>query len=217
MSFTDDPALQRSLHRWKVAGVITFLLLVLAFPLSKVVEATDRTSASARMQSSAVEMGRQLFADNCAMCHGDRGEGVDSPALNSKQFLEAATAEHIYRLAAVGVPGTTMQSWSEALGGPLTEEQLRAVAAFIMSWAPTAPDVPDWRTRFLGTPPPMPMAPSSPAAPVEVGSVPEGDAVAEAPAGEDGGKKIDRNKDKDKEKPRDQGGQGHGHDDDHEH
>jgi mono/diheme cytochrome c family protein len=157
MSYTEDPELRQSLHRWKVVGVISLFALVILFPLSRAVEASNRVEATSSMQSSAVSMGKEIYASNCAKCHGDQGQGVDSPALNSKQFLDVTTAEHIYRLASVGVPGTAMPAWSEDLGGPLTDEQLRAVGAYIMSWAPDAPDVPDWRTKFLGTPPPMPM------------------------------------------------------------
>jgi mono/diheme cytochrome c family protein len=155
MSHSEDPALQRSLHRWKIAGAVTFLGLVLFFPLSRAVEASDRASGAVEMGRSTVTLGQKVYASNCAKCHGDEGQGVDSPALNSKQFLDVATEEQIYLLASGGIPGTLMPTWSEDLGGPLTDEQLRAVATYIMTWAPGAPDVPDWRTKFLGTPPPM--------------------------------------------------------------
>jgi len=154
MSYVDDPELDRSLRRWKVVGVVSLFTLAILFPLSRVVEASKRDDATSMMQESEIAMGRDIYASDCAMCHGDLGQGVDAPALNSKQLLDVTTEEHIYRLASVGIPGTAMSPWSEELGGPLTDEQLRAVAAYIMSWAPTAPDRPEWRTKFLGTPPP---------------------------------------------------------------
>ena len=155
MSYADDPELRQSLHRWQVLGVLSLFALVMLFPLSRMVESEGRAAAVSGMSRSTVALGRTVFADNCANCHGEQGQGVDSPALNSSQFFEEATEERIYRLAATGVPGTTMQAWAQELGGPLTDEHLRAVAAFIMTWEQEAPDVPDWRTKFLGTPPPM--------------------------------------------------------------
>lgn len=156
MSTGDDPRLDQSLHRWQVAGVVVFLLLVAVFPLYRIAEAGGRADTTTVRRTTLVTVGEQVWADNCALCHGDNGEGVDSPALNSRQFQEVATNEQIVGLARVGIPGTNMQAWSDELGGPLTDEQISAVAAFIKSWKEGAPDVPDWRTKFLGTPPPMP-------------------------------------------------------------
>ncbi len=151
-----EGALHRSLHRWKVAGVVTLFLLATGSLLSQAVEASDRTTETEGRRTRMLTMGEEVYASSCATCHGDQGQGVDSPALNSREFLTASTEEHVYRLASVGIPGTAMPSWSSDLGGPLTDEQLRAVSAYIMTWLPSAPAVPGWRTRFLGTPPPMP-------------------------------------------------------------
>jgi mono/diheme cytochrome c family protein len=156
VSVSDDQGLERSLHRWRVAGVVVFLLLVIAFPLYRSAEAGGRADSTTVRRSKLLEIGKVVWTDSCALCHGDQGQGVDSPALNSREFQEAATAEQIIGLVKVGVPGTNMQSWSDELGGPITDEQIEAVAAFIKAWGPDAPDVPDWRTKFLGTPPPMP-------------------------------------------------------------
>ena len=151
-----------SLRRWKVAGVVVFLLLALALPLSQAVGAADRSSQAVSQRADLITLGEKVYSTNCAKCHGDQGQGVDSPALNSRQFQEAATEDQIYHLATVGIPGAVMPAWSNAFGGPLTDEQIRAVAAFITTWSEGAPDVPDWRTKFLGTPPPMPTMPSMP-------------------------------------------------------
>ena len=39
-----------------------------------------------------------------------------------------------------------MPAWLNDYGGPLTEQQIDAVVAFIRSWEATAPSRPDWRT-----------------------------------------------------------------------
>jgi mono/diheme cytochrome c family protein len=141
----DDPALERSLRRWQRSGVFVAFLLLLAFPVYLGVEAGHRTESLAAREAALINMGRELWAVNCASCHGLEGQGVDAPALNSKEFFEAISDEQIHHLTASGIPGTEMPAWWNELGGPLTDEQIRALVAFIRSWEPSAPSRPDWR------------------------------------------------------------------------
>jgi len=39
-----------------------------------------------------------------------------------------------------------MPTWWNELGGPLTDEQIAAIVAYVRSWEKTAPSRPDWRT-----------------------------------------------------------------------
>lgn len=141
----DEPSLARSTGRWQLAGIVVVVLLIVAFPLYKAVDATRRSTAEAERQVALVEMGKKIWSLSCAECHGIMGEGIDAPALNSQQFLSTAGDEQIHRLIAVGVPGTDMPAWWNEIGGPLTDEQIAAVVAYLRSWEPTAPDRPDWR------------------------------------------------------------------------
>lgn len=135
-----------SLLSWQWAGVVVFALLVAAFPIYRAVEATRRAEAFADRETALVAAGRHLWSQNCASCHGARGEGEPGiPALNAREFLEEATNEQIHHITAAGVPGTGMPAWWVEFGGPLTDEQIRAVVAFIRSWEDTAPIRPDWR------------------------------------------------------------------------
>ncbi|MCJ7832203.1 MAG: cytochrome c [Actinobacteria bacterium] len=156
MSGDGDPALERSLHRWKTAGIVVFLLLVLGFPVYRAADARSRSDNSTARQATLLTSGKKIWADNCAACHGEQGEGLYAPALNSRQFLAETTPQKISGLVRVGIPGTLMQTWVDELGGPLTDEQIDAATALVVSWTHDAPDVPDWRTEFLGTPPPIP-------------------------------------------------------------
>jgi mono/diheme cytochrome c family protein len=144
--YHDDPAMQRSLRRWQRWGAVIFLLLVLAFPMYLVTEATRRDSALASREVALTGAGRQVWAQSCAPCHGVTGEGVDAPALNSAEFLQTAGDEQIHSITAVGIPGTEMPAWWNEIGGPLTDEQIAAVVAFVRSWEDTAPSRPNWRT-----------------------------------------------------------------------
>jgi mono/diheme cytochrome c family protein len=140
-----DSELRPSLARWQVAGVIVSLALVVSFPLYRAVEGPRREHALTARERALVATGRQLWRLDCSSCHGDRGEGVDAPALNSRQFLGSITDEQMHRIASAGITGTEMPAWLDEFGGPLTDDQIAAVVAFVRSWEPTAPDRPDWR------------------------------------------------------------------------
>jgi mono/diheme cytochrome c family protein len=122
------------------------MLLVVSFPLYRVVDSNRRDDALAAQQAAQVSTGEQLWALNCASCHGDHGQGVDAPALNSQQFLTGITDEQMHRIVSAGITGTEMPAWSNEFGGPLTDEEIAAVVAYVRSWQRTAPSVPDWRS-----------------------------------------------------------------------
>jgi len=94
----------------------------------------------ARDWAAATSAGGELFAQNCASCHGDNGEGVDAPALNDRGFLSETHDDVIFNIINSGIPGTEMPAWNQAHGGPFTDQQVRQLVAFIRSWEATAPD-----------------------------------------------------------------------------
>ncbi|MFQ6015310.1 MAG: c-type cytochrome [Anaerolineae bacterium] len=81
-----------------------------------------------------IERGTKLYAENCAVCHGERGEGrvgatlaKDFPAIQVDAFLRQTIAN--------GVSGSVMPAWSQAKGGPLTETEIDDIVSFIRTWA----------------------------------------------------------------------------------
>ncbi len=100
--------------------------------------------AIASAQGDQIAQGAKLYADNCVVCHGAQGEGrvgarlKDFPSINPAAFVKATVAN--------GVPGSRMPAWSQAKGGPLTDAEIEAIAAFVATWttgnvtpAPTEP------------------------------------------------------------------------------
>jgi mono/diheme cytochrome c family protein len=141
----EDQAVQHGLFRWQVAGVIVFVILVASFPLYKAVEGPRRDRALVARNAALITTGHQLWTLDCASCHGDNGEGIDAPALRSQEFLTSIVDEQMHRIVAAGISGTEMPAWSDEFGGPLTDDQIAAVVAFVRSWQKDAPSVPDWR------------------------------------------------------------------------
>jgi mono/diheme cytochrome c family protein len=145
-----DEELEASTNRVMLIGAVLLLLMAFVFPLYRWLEPTNREEAREAQLDSLAEAGEQLWSFNCASCHGLNGEGGVGPALNSEQFLQSATDAQTRQLIAVGVPGSQMGAYSQDFGGPLTSEQIKALATYIRSWEGDAPDRPDWRDFPLG-------------------------------------------------------------------
>lgn len=83
--------------------------------------------------NSPLATGAQLYAENCAVCHGENGEGrigatlaVNWPSIRPELATRATIA--------AGVPGSAMPAWSQAYGGPLSEADIDDIVAYILSW-----------------------------------------------------------------------------------
>ncbi|MDJ0878430.1 MAG: c-type cytochrome [Halieaceae bacterium] len=78
-----------------------------------------------------VELGAKVYADNCAECHGAKGEGVTGTALGNQAML-AFTIDEFLKYAIVnGRDGTDMR----AFAGELSEAEINGVTAFLRSRA----------------------------------------------------------------------------------
>lgn len=90
--------------------------------------------------ASSVAAGHDLYAENCAACHGDNGEGGIAPGLNSRDLLQMTGDEALFNLTRTGIPGSTMPAWGQSFGGPFTNEQVVQLVSFIRAWEPNAPE-----------------------------------------------------------------------------
>ena len=140
-----DEELEQSTNKWMAWGVGIMLAMALIFPVYRFFEPSNREADRAAQLGFLADQGEGLFESNCASCHGVDGTGGTAPALNSRQFLEAATDEQISALIAVGVPGSQMGAYSLDFGGSLTLEQIEAITTYLRGLEETAPDFPDWR------------------------------------------------------------------------
>lgn len=104
-----------------------------------------------------LQQGAQVFAENCAVCHGEDGQGRIGATL-AKNWPSIRPDLRVKDTVERGIPGTLMPAWGAAYGGPLTEQEIDAVTAYILSWQeggeiyifPTATPI----TGLVLTPPP---------------------------------------------------------------
>ncbi|MFT5079992.1 MAG: mono/diheme cytochrome c family protein [Bacteroidia bacterium] len=97
------------------------------------------SGALADGSQSPAEMGAQVFAAACALCHGATGDGnglakFDKPA---RSFVDGGfsfgnTPEALYRTVSSGIGGTPMPGFKDSL----TEQERRAVVDHVISLGP---------------------------------------------------------------------------------
>ncbi len=78
-------------------------------------------------------VGRILYEDKCATCHGKAGQGNIGPSLNSSDILPAVDDRYLYRSIVEGRSGTAMPAWRH-----LSADDVSAIIAHLRSWQPGA-------------------------------------------------------------------------------
>lgn len=83
-----------------------------------------------------VDLGRRLFADNCASCHGDRGEGDEGLALNNRGLLAAASDTYFFETIRRGRRDTLMAGFGDSslVLRALDASEIEAIVTFIRTW-----------------------------------------------------------------------------------
>lgn len=166
--------------------VMATSVIVLIYGLN---EEERMAQAALSQQGRAIEQGAKLFDAQCSRCHGTQGTGIPGlcPPLNDRYFFDQRMVDVAWsgtledyivatvssgRLASTrpqmypgqGVPA--MPAFSDHFGGPLREDQIRMIAAFIMNWQETAAVVE------------IPPTPSGPTVGTDITkTLPEGDAA----------------------------------------
>lgn len=98
-------------------------------------------------QGAPLEEGQLLFTENCADCHGDLGEGGENPARSNDVIAPISTAEYLRTrdditlrsIVSQGQPNFGMSPFSAAFGGPLDDDQIDSLVAFMRSWEADPP------------------------------------------------------------------------------
>jgi mono/diheme cytochrome c family protein len=78
----------------------------------------------------------RLWRENCAGCHGADGTLGPAPALANPVYSGWVDDATLTRVAAQGVPGTSMPAFARSAGGSLTDEQITLLVRGMRSrWA----------------------------------------------------------------------------------
>ena len=98
-------------------------------------------------RGTSLEIGQSLFASNCAICHGDFGEGGVNPArpgdviapISTSEYLKTRDDFTLQAIIAQGQPNFGMSPFGSAFGGPLDDDEVDAIVAYIRAWESNPP------------------------------------------------------------------------------
>lgn len=148
-----------------LTGLVAFALIMAACMLAGITDAsaTGLTKRDEAWTARNIEQGAKVYYGYCAGCHGADGRGVEfkGPALSSQTFLgkvdenglqvtasermkdlkwQGSVQQYIEAVTASGIPPSgafdeVHAQWSNRYSGPLRDDEIKNVAAFIMNWA----------------------------------------------------------------------------------
>jgi mono/diheme cytochrome c family protein len=148
---------------WRViVGTLSLVITMVLLGYVAVTEQDRMANFGIAYTAREVEAGGTLFESNCSRCHGLDGKGTGlAPALNTPDLLTNgkrlaeigwAGSVHDYILATVsgGRPRPSVQfsqfpnrmpTWSQDYGGPLRDDQIQYIVAYVMNWGPALANV----------------------------------------------------------------------------
>ena len=120
----------------RICGLLGIVALI-ALPVAGSAQVPD--SLPEDVTAPMIETGAALYggAGLCAVCHGANGEGSIGPALTDDEWVHSdGSYDDIVRQILEGVPADKSKSgvpMPPKGGATLTDEQVRAVAAYVWS------------------------------------------------------------------------------------
>lgn len=98
-------------------------------------------------EGSGTEIGRRLFVENCASCHGDFGEGGINPSragdiiapISTSEYLSTRDDTTLKAIISQGQPNFGMSPFGLSYGGPLDESEIDALVSYLRSWEANPP------------------------------------------------------------------------------
>jgi mono/diheme cytochrome c family protein len=149
---SDDELEGRKLDRTLGAGLVLLAFVSISLPLYWLYEPARQEGAVEQFHEDAVAFGKAVYETkaNCASCHGPEGVGGvastsllkengqfeatvswQAPALNT--VLYRFDEKEVKDILNYGRPSTPMPAWGAPGGGPLTDQQLDNVIAYLHS------------------------------------------------------------------------------------
>ena len=141
-----------------LVGLIAILIAVSGMVYVAIGEPDRQEEFKQAFQARSIENGAALFTEYCSECHGIYGQGIEgvAPTLNSANFFDGRLKEigyqgslpaYIKLTVSGGRPVKSnpayprnMPTWSVDYGGPLRNDQIDDVVAYIMNWESAAVD-----------------------------------------------------------------------------
>ena len=99
---------------------------------------TDASLAALEKDAAVMAKAKEIFANRCSPCHGDRGQGIVGPNLTDEYWLHGGRLSEIYQTISEGVPEKGMVPWKTQL----SPAEIAAMAAYVGTLRGTHPPNP---------------------------------------------------------------------------
>lgn len=138
-------------NRMKWTGILATLVIMVVLPVYTIIEPTHQTNLLEEYYTDAVLASTDLYAENCAVCHGASGEGIgNNPPLNGES-VQMMSETDLSRVISRGRDNTLMAGWAIEEGGVFSNPQISDFVVFVqqVNW-----DFVEMRVAELGLTPP---------------------------------------------------------------
>jgi len=98
----------------------------------------DEHSVKFVSDPASLESGKTIYLQNCAVCHGQKGEGMVGPNMTDEFWINGGGIQNIFKSIKYGVPEKGMISWQNQLN----PKQIQEVSAYIITLEGTNPPNP---------------------------------------------------------------------------
>ena len=141
--------------KWQIAlGTLTVLATLIVLAIVGVGEPKRMAEFTTSYNARQIETGGLIFENNCRSCHGPQGKGIEgvAPAINAADLFNGdrlkaigyagAVEDYVRATISSGRPvpsqGTSypqrMPTWAQRFGGPLRDDQIDSLVAYVMNW-----------------------------------------------------------------------------------
>jgi len=138
----------------KWIGLIAVIVVILIIPAYAWMEPYNQEELRTDYQVRSVISATDIYAENCAVCHGASGEGIgNNPSLNLDAIRQMPESD-LVKVISRGRYDTMMAAWGQEEGGVLSNPQIRDIVTLIQhgNW-----DYIQQRVAELGLTPPQVM------------------------------------------------------------
>ena len=160
----------------KFTGIIATLAIVFVIPIYTWFEPAQQDHLLTDHYSRGVLSATDLYAQNCAICHGAGGEGIgENPPLNSES-VQMMSETDLAKVIARGRDSSLMAAWAVEEGGIFSNPQINdfVILIQIANW-----DYVETRVAELGLTPPAVIEMEIPEALLKnLSELPEGDILS---------------------------------------
>ncbi len=89
----------------------------------------DENNVSQLSDAAALTLGKTIYEGNCAVCHGNAGEGGVGPNLTDEFWLHGGSVGNVFSTIKYGVPEKGMIAWQATL----KPVDIQSVSSYILS------------------------------------------------------------------------------------